>query len=74
MLQFMGLQRVGPGIEPRSPALWADFLLSEPPGKPMNTGVGSLSHLQRIFLTQGSPALQVDSLPAKIISYVVQGA
>ena len=23
-----------PGIEPRSPALWADALLSEPPGNP----------------------------------------
>ena len=23
-----------PGIEPGSPALWADALLSEPPGKP----------------------------------------
>ena len=23
-----------PGIEPRSPALWADALPSEPPGKP----------------------------------------
>ena len=23
-----------PGIEPRSPALWADALTSEPPGKP----------------------------------------
>ena len=32
-----------PGIEPRSPALQADSLTSEPPGKPMNTGVGSLS-------------------------------
>ena len=29
-----------------------DSLLSEPPGKPKNTGVGSLSILQRIFLTQ----------------------
>ena len=27
-------------------------LLSEPPGKPKNTGVGSLSFLQEIFLTQ----------------------
>ena len=25
-----------PGIEPRSPALQADALISEPPGKPMN--------------------------------------
>ena len=32
-----------PGIEPRSPALQADSLLPEPPGKPINTGVGRLS-------------------------------
>ena len=57
-----------PGIEPRSPALQMDSLPSEPPGKPMNTGVGNLSLLQEIFLTQesnpgdpGSPALQADS-------------
>ena len=31
-----------------------DSLSSEPPGKPMNTGVGSLSVLQGIFLTKGS--------------------
>ena len=43
-----------PGIEPRSPALHVDSLPSEPPGKPKNTGVGSLSLLQRIFLTQES--------------------
>ena len=30
-----------------------------------NTGVGSLSLVQGIFPTQGSPALQVDSLPAE---------
>ena len=30
------------------------FLLVEPPGKPQNTGVGSLSLLQRIFPTQES--------------------
>ena len=41
-----------PGIEPRSPALQADSLPTEPPGKPKNTGVGSLSLLQRIFPTQ----------------------
>jgi len=40
--------------EPRSPTLQADSLPSEPPGKPKNTGVGSLSLLQRIFLTQKS--------------------
>ena len=41
-----------PGIEPRPPALNADSLLSEPPGKLKNTGVGSLSLLQGIFPTQ----------------------
>ena len=43
-----------PGTEPRSPALQADSLLSESPGKPKNTGVGNLSLLQGIFLTQES--------------------
>ena len=41
-----------PGIEPGSPTLQADSLPAEPPGKPKNTGVGSLSLLQGIFLTQ----------------------
>ena len=41
-----------PGIEPRSPTLQADSLPAEPHGKPKNTGVGSLSLLQWIFLTQ----------------------
>ena len=40
-----------PGIEPRSPTLQVDSLPAEPQGKPKNTGVGSLSRLQRIFLT-----------------------
>ena len=50
-----------PGIEPRSPALRVDSLPAEPPGKPKNTGVGSLSLLQWVaypfsifFLTQES--------------------
>ena len=34
-----------PGIEPKSLAFWEDSLPSEPPGKPKNTGVGSLSLL-----------------------------
>ena len=42
------------GIEPRSPALQADSLPAEPPGKTKNTGVGNLSLLQGIFPTQGS--------------------
>ena len=35
-----------------SPAVQADPLLSEPPGKPINTGVASLSLLQGVFPTQ----------------------
>ena len=38
----------------RSLALQVDSLPAEPPGKPKNTGVGSLSLLQQIFLTQES--------------------
>ena len=53
-----------PGIEMGSPALQADSFLSQPPGKPMNTGVGSLSpgDLPNPGIYPGSPALQVDSL------------
>ena len=40
-----------PGIEPRSPALQEDSLPAEPPGKPKNTGMGSLSLLECIFPT-----------------------
>ena len=43
-----------PGIKPRSPALQVNSSLPEPPGKLKNTGVGSLSLPQGIFLTQGS--------------------
>ena len=46
--------RPNPRIEPRSPALQADSLPAEPQGKPKNTGVGNLSLLQQIFLTQES--------------------
>ena len=38
-------------MEPRSPTLQGDSLLAKSPGKPKNTGVGSLSLLQ-IFPTQ----------------------
>ena len=41
-----------PGIKPRSSALMTDSLPAEPPGKPKSTGEGSLSLLQRLFLTQ----------------------
>jgi len=43
-----------PGIKARSPALQADSLMSEPPGKLKNTGVGSLSLLQENFPAQES--------------------
>ena len=41
-------------IKPRSPTLHVDSLPAKPQGKPKNTGVGSLSLLQRLFLTQES--------------------
>ena len=57
------------GIRRRSPALQGDSLPSEPPGKPKNTGVGSLSpspeDLSNPGIELGSPALQVDSLSAE---------
>ena len=43
-----------PRIEPRSPALQADSLLFELPGKAKNTGGGSLALLQGNFPTQES--------------------
>ena len=61
---------LNPGIKPRSSALQADSLLSESPGKPKITGVGSLSLLQGDLLDPGneldSPAMQADSLPAQL--------
>ena len=54
----------------RSPVLQEDSLLSEPPGRPKNTGVSSQFLFQGNFLTQeikpGSPALQVDTLPGEL--------
>ena len=41
-----------PEIKPRSATLQADSLPAEPPRKSKNTGVGSLSPFQWIFLTQ----------------------
>ena len=45
-------------------------ILHQPQEKPKNTRVGIPSLLQQIFLTQGStqgsPALQADSLPAEL--------
>ena len=48
----------------------ADSLPSETPGKPKNTGVGSLSHSlgdhPNPGIESGSPALKADSLPAEL--------
>ena len=49
---YCGVLVPNPGIKPRSPALLVDSLPSEPPRKPKNTGMGSLSLLQGIFLAQ----------------------
>ena len=57
-----------PGIKPKSLALRADSLLAKPPGKPKNSGVGSLSLLQRIFLTQES---NQDLLQCRRILYLL---
>ena len=57
-------------MEPRSLSLQVDSLLSKPPGKPKNTGVGSLSLPSRDLPDPGieleSPALQADSSPAEL--------
>ena len=45
-------QGSNPGLEPRFPALQVNSLPFETPGKPKNTGLGSLSLLQGILLTQ----------------------
>ena len=66
-----------PGIKHRPPAMQADSLTSEPPGKPKNNGVGSLSLLQETFLTQeskpGYPALQASYLGRSQATREVQG-
>ena len=43
-----------PGVRSRFPALQVDSLPPEPPGKPKNAGVGSLTLLQGVFPAQGS--------------------
>ena len=52
----VGCHALFQGIFPTqvSPALQVNSLLTEPLGKPVNTGVGSLSLLQWIFLIQES--------------------
>ena len=57
-------------LKPKSPAWQAGSLPSEPPGKPKNTRLGSLSLLQGNLLNPGikpgSPALQEDYSPAEL--------
>ena len=55
-----------PEIKPRYSTLQADPLRSEPPGKPKNTEVGSLSLLQGNFPTQ---ELNTSLLPYRQILY-----
>ena len=54
----------------KPPTLQVDFSPTEPPGKPMNTGVGSLSpspgDLPDPGTEPGFPTLQADSLPAEL--------
>ena len=47
-----GSSQLNPGIKSSFLTLQADSLPAEPQGKPRNTGIGSLSLLQQIFLTQ----------------------
>ena len=51
---FKGSSQPRIGTEPRFPTLQADSLPAELPGKPKNTGVGSLSLLQQISPTEES--------------------
>ena len=51
---LQGVFLPNPGIKPRSSTLQVVSLPSEPPGKPMNTGLSSLSLLQGMFQTQES--------------------
>ena len=56
-----------PGIEPRSPTLQVDSLLSELPGKPKK--IGLLPNLRNPGIEPESPALQADSLLAELPGY-----
>ena len=54
ILEWVAMPSSRGSSQPRSPTLQADSFPSEPPGKPVSTGVGILSLLQGIFLTQES--------------------
>jgi len=63
-----------PGIEPGSPALQADFLLSEPPGKPMLSHQGSprSQHYQANSFSKMSNLNPVRALPLTSGLYELQ--
>ena len=52
ILEWVALPFPKRSSQPRTPTLQVDSLPAEPPGKPKNTGVSSLSLLQGIFPTQ----------------------
>ena len=54
ILEWIAIPSSRESSQPRSPALQVDSLPAEPPRKPKNTGVGSLSLLQWLFPTQES--------------------
>ena len=62
--------------EPRSPTLQVDSLPAEPPGKPKNTAVGSLSLLQLNFLS--NPGIEPESpggfLPTELLRKLGQSS
>ena len=60
---WSGLPYFPPGIKPRPPAVQADTSLYELPGKSKNSGLGSLSLLQRIFPTRNGTG----------VSYIADG-
>ena len=66
ILEWVNFSLSRASSQPRSPALQVDSLPAEPQGKPKNTGIGSLSLLQRIFPTQ---ELNWDLLHCKQILY-----
>ena len=59
MLEWVAMPSSRGSSQPRDPtqslALHEDSLLSEPPGKPKNTGVGSLSFYRGTFYTGIEP-------------------
>ena len=70
ILEWVAMPSSRGSPQPRSPVLQEDSLLSEPPGKPKNNGVGkpipSPEELPDPGIKLGSPALQADSLPAEL--------